>query len=222
MKAKKTIIAVTTIVMIAVVYISFVMAGSPDVNTKVTGEEVYRLNCAGCHREDRSGNAPHYPALTDVKSRLSKDRVLGIITEGENTMPAFSHLSRNEIEAIAAFLFDEKTQSVELSSGTGEGIFKSNCSSCHRATTNDSPPPTSYGCMEPAALAGASKRFSEAEFYNILEEGVCYMPSFAHLTSVEKAFLYDYVKSLEGKGEPLRPTMAEMCPMIMKVRKNQK
>jgi hypothetical protein len=72
--------------------------------------------------------------------------------------------------------------------------------------------------MEPAPLAGATKRFTKDEFFRILETGVCYMPSFSHFTLEERESLYSYVKSLEGKGEPSRPTMGEMCPMMRRGR----
>lgn len=191
---------------------------SPEV-VALDGAELYRLHCAGCHANDRTGYPPHYPSLLGAKDRLSKDEVGQAIAEGKGTMPSFSHLSEDESASIIAFLFDEKLPAVQLSSaGLGEKIFKSNCSSCHRATVNDPTPPNTW-MMEPAALAGASKRFSKAEFLRMLETGVCYMPSFEHFTSPEKEALYSFVKSLEGKGEPPRPTMGEMCPMMMRMRK---
>lgn len=215
MKSKKFIVAGAIFIMIAMVYISFVAAGNSNGDTVFTSEDLYRINCAGCHERDRSGNPPHYPSLIDIKGELSKNEVRERIENGDDQMPDFSHLSQNERDAIVAFLFDETTEGVELSrSGMGESIFKSNCSSCHRATTSDPSPPNTYGCMEPAPMAGATKRFSEDEFFNILAKRVCYMPSFGHLTSLERESLYGYIKSLEGKGEPSRPTMGEMCPMV--------
>ncbi len=144
------------------------------------------------------------------------------INKGKAQMPAFPHLSQKEKDALIAFLFEGKEESVEsLIDNLGERIFKSNCASCHRATTNDAKP-LNIRMMEPAPLAGASKRFKKEEFFRILETGVCYMPSFNHFTSEEKEELYSFVKSLEGKGEPSRPTMAEMCPMMMRMRKGRR
>jgi len=70
--------------------------------------------------------------------------------------------------------------------------------------------------MEPAPLAGVTKRFKKDRIFKILENGVCYMPSFNHFALDEKEALYSFLQSLEGKGEPSRPTMGEMCPMMMR------
>jgi mono/diheme cytochrome c family protein len=212
------IILSSVLVMVAITSI-VILAKNLEQNTKFSGEELYRINCASCHGIDRSGNPPHYPSLINIKDKLSKDEIQKQIENGKNLMPAFPHLTLQEKNVIIAFLFDEKTQTVEVSSKDfGEKIFKSNCSSCHRATVND-PKPTNIRMMEPAPLAGATKRFTKDEFFKILETGVCYMPSFEHFISSEKEALYFFIKSLEGKGEPARPTMGEMCPMMMRMRK---
>lgn len=195
--------------------------GGSDQENFVTGQDIYRLNCAGCHGGDRTGNPPHYPGLVNIKDKLSKTGLLQIIENGKDRMPAFAHLTSQEKAAVTAFLLDEKPQTVEMSSaGLGEAIFKSNCASCHRAGTND-PRPHNVWMMEPAPLAGATKRFTKQEFFKILEAGICYMPMFDHFTYPEREALYVFVKSLEGKGEPERPTMGEMCPMMMNMRRPQ-
>ncbi len=190
--------------------------------TTLTGRDIYRLNCASCHGTNRNGYSNYYPSLLNIKEKLSEKDVLEWINNGKGQMPAFHHLSQKEKEVLIAFLFNEKEESVEsLIDNLGERIFKSNCASCHRATTND-PKPPNVRMMEPAPLAGATKRFYKNEFFSILETGVCYMPSFDHFTSEEKEELYSFVKSLEGEGEPSRPTMGEMCPMMMRMRKGKR
>ena len=187
-----------------------------------TGKDIYRLNCAGCHGIDRTGYSNIYPSLIGIEEKISRETVLNQINKGKGQMPSFNHLSQKEKEAVIAFLFVEKVESVEnLTFNLGERIFKSNCTSCHRATTNG-PKPPNVRMMEPAPLAGSTKRFSKKEFFSILDNGVCYMPSFSHFTSEEKEELYSFVKSLEGKGEPSRPTMGEMCPMMMRMRKGNR
>lgn len=186
----------------------------------ITGKDIYRLNCAGCHGTDRSGYSNIYPSLINIQERISKEEVLNQINNGKGQMPPFPHLTPEEKDALLAFLFEEKDEIVKSSiENLGERIFMSNCSSCHRATVND-PKPPNVRMMEPAPLAGATKRFSKDEFFRILQTGVCYMPSFSHFNQDERDALYLYVKSLEGKGEPDRPTMGEMCPMMMKMRKH--
>ncbi|MCH7723447.1 MAG: hypothetical protein IIC76_08985 [Bacteroidetes bacterium] len=68
-------------------------------------------------------------------------------------------------------------------------------------------------------MNGCNRISEKDEFFRILETGVCYMPSFNHFLQDEREAHYSFVKLLEGKGEPTRPTMAEMCPMMMKMRK---
>ncbi len=209
------------IVTASLVLLSIVLAANTDSkqDTVLTGKDVYRLNCASCHGADRTGDPSHYPTLLNIEGKLSSKEIREIIEYGKDAMPAFHHLTQQEVSAIMAFMFDEKAQSVEISTtGLGERIFKSNCSSCHRASTDD-PKPTNVRMMKPAVLAGATKRFSKDEFFRIMDSGICYMPSFDHFTSSEREALYVFVKSLEGKGEPTRPTMGEMCPMMMKMRK---
>jgi mono/diheme cytochrome c family protein len=176
------------------------------------------LNCASCHGEGLSGFQDIYPSLINIKERFSKKEVLEQINNGKGLMPAFLHLSTAEKDAVMAYLFGEEEKKVAISvSSLGEMIFKSNCASCHRATIND-PKPANTWMMEPAPLAGATKRFTKDKFFLILEQGVCYMPSFDYLFSDEKNALYSFIKTLEGKGEPSGPTMGEMCPM-MRMRK---
>lgn len=197
----------------------FVAFESFDSTDSTTGKDIYRLNCAGCHGTDRSGYSDIYPSLIKIQVRLSKEEVLKQLNNGKGQMPPFLHLTPEEKNALIAFLFEDKNEIVESPiENLGERIFMRNCSSCHRATIND-PKPPNVRMMEPAPLAGATKRFTKEEIFKILETGVCYMPSFSHFNQDERDALYSFVKSLEGKGEPTRPTMGEMCPMMMKMRK---
>ena len=201
--------------------ITLAASASLNQDTFVTGIDIYRLNCASCHETDRAGNPPHYPSLLSVKAELTRMEIYNIIDKGKDRMPAFPHLTAQEKEALVAFLLDEKLQSVGMSSGlTGERLFKSNCASCHRATIHDSKP-SNICMMEAAPLAGATTRFTKEEFFKIMKSGICYMPSFDHFTSSETEALYAFLKSLEGNGEPSRPTMGEMCPMMMRMRKGE-
>lgn len=196
--------------------------GRSDEETILTGRDIYRVNCASCHGVDRSGIPPHNPSLVDIKEKLSKNEIQELIDDGNDRMPSFPHLTQEEKHAVIAYLlFDETSQPVRISSmELGERIFKSNCASCHRATTNDPKPPDVW-MMEPAPLAGVTKRFKKDEFFRILRTGICYMPSFDHFTSDENEALYAFVRSLEGKGEPTRPTIGEMCPMMRKMIKGK-
>lgn len=215
-------ISIIIFLVIAILLLTWAAVNSLEDKMTLTGKDIYRLNCASCHGTDRSGYANIYPSLLNIQERLSEKAVLEQINHGKGLMPAFSHLTSEEKEALIAFLFEEKEDTVKSSiENLGERIFRSNCASCHRATVND-PKPPNVRMMEPAPLAGATKRFSKEEFFSILETGICYMPSFSHFSSQERESLYSFVRSLEGKGEPERPTMGEMCPMMMRMRRGQK
>lgn len=73
------------------------------------GERVYTLNCTACHGGDLSGNpASGFPSLVDVDSRQNKEQVESVIRNGQAMMPAFDHISEEEVEALISFLFDEE------------------------------------------------------------------------------------------------------------------
>ncbi|MHC4145047.1 MAG: c-type cytochrome [Planctomycetota bacterium] len=218
---KKRAVIICTLV-VAALLVTLELAQPEEDKVALSGKDIYRLNCASCHGEDRAGYSQYYPSLHNINEKFTKEEALELTNNGKGLMPAFPHLSPKEKESLIAFLFDGKEEIVETSiDNLGERIFKSNCASCHRASTND-PKPQNVRMMEPAPLAGATTRFTKEEFFRILEAGICYMPSFGHFTSEERQSLYSFVESLEGKGEPPRPTMGEMCPMMMKMRRTEK
>lgn len=181
----------------------------------LSGSDLYRINCASCHGLDRKGTNLA-PSLLSVSSRWTKEKVKEILRNGRGKMPSFGHLSPKERDALLAFLFGERDKRVRVKLNLvrlGEQIVKGNCVSCHRLTRHDPRPPNVW-CMEPAPLAGATKRFTKDQVFRLLEQGVCYMPSFRHLTRKEREAVWEFLKTLEGKGEPGRPTMGEVCPGV--------
>ncbi|MGH7496008.1 MAG: PQQ-binding-like beta-propeller repeat protein [bacterium] len=73
------------------------------------GRVVYALNCASCHGGQREGDQQKiYPALTNLKSRKSKDEVLQLIVKGKGSMPSNDFISAEEKYNLLAFLFEEK------------------------------------------------------------------------------------------------------------------
>lgn len=190
-------------------------------DTVVTGQELFRMNCAGCHGLNREGNPPTFPSLVNIKQKLSNEQIRKQIKNGKGLMSPLTNLSDNEINAIIAYLFNEPEQQVAINKFTptelGRNLVTSNCISCHRLSVNDPLPPNAKAMcsmMEPAPFAGATKRFTKDEFYKILQTGPCYMPSFDFLTASDKDAVWAYLKTLEGKGEPERKTMGQMCPMM--------
>jgi quinoprotein glucose dehydrogenase len=74
------------------------------------GRVVYALNCASCHGGQREGDQQQiYPALTNLKSRSSKEEALQLIVKGKGSMPAFDFLTAEEKQNLLAFVFEEKS-----------------------------------------------------------------------------------------------------------------
>ena len=69
------------------------------------GEQIYRNNCASCHKDNRSGiPASGYPSLLEVGLRLSKKHIQDIITHGKGMMPGFPQLTPKDQEMLLQFL----------------------------------------------------------------------------------------------------------------------
>jgi len=199
----------------------FFIRGFSKDTKKLSGEKLYRNNCATCHGINRQGRPPTFPSLIDIQKRKSREAVRRQIRNGKNIMPAFTYLSDKEVEAIISYLFGEGNPKVEITplplEKRGEMIFKANCTTCHQATVND-PVPQRFSWrfpLRPAPLAGATRRFSKAEFFRILNVGPMFMPSFSYLSQEEKEALWEYAKTLEGKGEPTGPTIMQMYFRMM-------
>lgn len=196
------------------------VSGSPS---RITGEDIFRTNCAGCHGLDRHGKSPTYPALTEVNEKLTREQVREMIESGRGLMPPFAHLTEDEVRAVISYLFGDSREIIPKRFSTpaqlGHALFQSNCISCHRTTIQDAAPrgiPSEHP-MEPAPLAGATRRFDKGQFIKILDSGPGFMPSYSHLSAEEKEALWAYAGSLEGKGEAPRPTMLEMHPQMIEM-----
>jgi quinoprotein glucose dehydrogenase len=64
---------------------------------------LYNINCATCHREDRTGS-PSAPSLIGVGERRSRDQLAAIIREGTGRMPAFPDMGGRNIADLVEFL----------------------------------------------------------------------------------------------------------------------
>lgn len=89
------------------------------------GHRLFNVNCSRCHGENRQGHPNSgIPSLANIKDRRSKEFVTNVISNGRGRMPSFnSELSGKEKEAIVAFLFGEKKQTLDLDSEAGRKQF---------------------------------------------------------------------------------------------------
>jgi quinoprotein glucose dehydrogenase len=75
------------------------------------GARVYSARCSSCHGPGRQGNsASGYPALNNLKGRLGKPYVSGLVASGKGMMPGIN-LNTEEKEALISFLYDEENTS---------------------------------------------------------------------------------------------------------------
>lgn len=79
------------------------------------GSLVYQRNCASCHGEDLSGNAP-FPSLVNIADRLKPEEASALLETGRGQMPSFVHLSKAHKQSIIAFLFDLKKSNTVVAS----------------------------------------------------------------------------------------------------------
>jgi len=110
------------------------------------GEGLYKQNCIFCHQADAIGKPGFAPSLTNKEflSVSSNKFLMGTIRDGRpgTGMPPFSHLGRNQVEAIVAYLRSHaKLPNVSASVDAqpeshgdprlGKIWFDQICSTCH-------------------------------------------------------------------------------------------
>ncbi len=183
-----------------------------------SGAALYKMNCAGCHGIDRKGNPPTYPALTNIREKYSKDKLRGIIRSGIRNMPSMGHLSNSQISMIVSYLIEgkepggqaDRTQITKTEKG--KMLYKSNCGGCHKAKPGGAEPKNAgtkmCNMMTPATLGGIDQQYSLEEFSDLLDRGICYMPSFEFLEKEDTEALYAYLEDLdvEWQGGPEHPS----------------
>ena len=76
--------------------------------------DVYKQNCAGCHRADRQGTPPEFPALIDLGGRRSAEQVEAVIAKGAGRMPGFAHLGAEAVKGLSTYLMSDKEATVEV------------------------------------------------------------------------------------------------------------
>lgn len=106
----------------------------------ITGKALYRLNCARCHQADRSGYAPSYPPLINIKEKFSKESIMGRMEKGKGRMPAFPYLSMAEKETIVSFLFEKEGVDDALSPDDRANMIIKSQRLCRHAVHNPHPP----------------------------------------------------------------------------------
>lgn len=84
------------------------------------GISLYRTNCATCHGVDRDGDGRAYPSIKNLQTKYSKESLKKFMLAGKGVMPAFSHLSEEERDAISRYVLDLLDRTDEEKKGTFE------------------------------------------------------------------------------------------------------
>jgi quinoprotein glucose dehydrogenase len=81
---------------------------------RVSTRDLYLQNCAGCHRADRKGTPPEFPALVDLGGRKPAEQVAAVIRTGAGRMPGFTQLGEAAIEGLTQYLMSDKEAVVDV------------------------------------------------------------------------------------------------------------
>ncbi|MDB5240174.1 MAG: quinoprotein glucose dehydrogenase [Spirosoma sp.] len=98
------------------------------------GSSLFNTNCSVCHglsgNENMAAkNNQAYPDLTNIGKRLDREQIHTLLTTGRGRMPSFSHIAKEDRDAIINFLLNTETKpaatnsaSVDIHNGVPEGV----------------------------------------------------------------------------------------------------
>jgi quinoprotein glucose dehydrogenase len=72
------------------------------------GKQLYTSYCMACHAANRKGSGNN-PSLIDIEKKYNTKDFEALIRSGRRMMPAFQNLSSQEVDAIASFVFNDKS-----------------------------------------------------------------------------------------------------------------
>jgi quinoprotein glucose dehydrogenase len=73
------------------------------------GTRIYNTNCMSCHGAQREGS-PNYPVLIGINKKYNQQQFEQIVSSGRRMMPAFKQLNKEEMNALASFILDNKKE----------------------------------------------------------------------------------------------------------------
>jgi len=84
------------------------------------GISLYRTHCATCHGVDRGGDGHVFPSIRNLQDKYTKESLMKYVLTGKGVMPAFSHLSEKERDAISRYVLDLHERTDEEKKGIFE------------------------------------------------------------------------------------------------------
>jgi quinoprotein glucose dehydrogenase len=85
---------------------------APQKNT--SAKELYLGECASCHKQNRKGSPPEFPALDTLAGKRTKEQLVKTIRSGAGRMPAFAHIDETAAGILADFLLSGKDAPVTM------------------------------------------------------------------------------------------------------------
>jgi len=79
---------------------------APNDTGRSTGKSIYLRDCAACHGDDGRGSPPQFPSLAGITDRMTGEQFADRVHQGGGRMPAFPHLQKEALDAVAWFLRD--------------------------------------------------------------------------------------------------------------------
>ena len=73
------------------------------------GQRLYNTTCMNCHGTKRQGSG-NFPAILNVNKKYNEAQFAQLVSSGRRMMPAFRQLASTEINALASFILDNKTE----------------------------------------------------------------------------------------------------------------
>jgi glucose dehydrogenase len=111
------------------------------------GAKVYAHHCAMCHGDQREGNAPAFPALIGVGTRLTSTQAADVIHKGKGRMPAQASLQGPDLDALLKYL------------GAGDKL------STKESAPNDAASPANTAASANAFVFSGYRKFLDPEGY---------------------------------------------------------
>jgi len=90
---------------VLIALLAVLLAACADRAAGKFGEDLYRLECAGCHGADLQGRiGPAIGPGSNAARNLSDEQLRGVIVVGPGSMPGYSRLSDEQVDSLVAYL----------------------------------------------------------------------------------------------------------------------
>ncbi len=183
------------------------------------GERVYQSQCALCHGSNRAGSPPTYPSLIDVLSRLSVQKVMDNVKNGNGRMPSFPNIDETGLKALIDYLRtgppspshpnpiagletpNPQGAAAPAADRAGAAVYQDHCAICHGDHMEGNPPAIPI-------LIGLGNRFTKAQTVEQIQKGKGAMPPMPDVEGKDLEALLHYL----GVGAQAGPQSAANKP----------